>query len=369
MKTLSFRLVVCVMGAMALASCAVPRGAAIQSEILKTQDDADRELQVVSVTKENLETVSRWPATGGIAAYSWIEGSRGPDTGVISAGDVIDLTIWDSGDNSLLASPEQKVVQINDLPVSASGSVFVPYLDEVVVNGLTRDQAREMIQTQMDAILPSVQVLLSVKPGRRNSVDVVGGVVKVASYPLPDRNFSVMALLSQSGGVTPTLRNPQLKLVRRDQTYGISIERLFSDPRHDVTLQGGDTVLVEDDKRYFLSLGAAGTQDIQYFDKDTIAALDAVSMIGGLVDARADPRGVLILREYSAKAMRSDGSGPDRTRVVFTLDLTTADGLFSAKRFQIQPKDLVLMTESPINSLRAVLSLFGSSIAVANQFK
>jgi polysaccharide biosynthesis/export protein len=350
-----------------VAGCTLPRGAALQTEVLKQQDSEERDYQVVSVTKDNLESVSVWPVTGGFAQLGWIGKQRGPATSVIAAGDVIDLTIWDNDENSLLTPPAAKVVDIQGVPVSSSGSVFIPYLDEIVLNGLTHDEARKLIQTELGSILPSAQVQLAVTPGRRSSVDVVGGVASVGSYPLPDRNFSVLSLISLSGGVAPGLRNPQLKLVRGDGVYGIAVEKLYADPSLDATLQGGDKVIVEEDKRYFLSLGAAGTEDLQYFPKETVSALDAVSLIGGVNDTRANPKGVLILREYSTRSVRSDGTGPDHARVVFTLDLTTADGLFSARKFQVQPKDLVLVTESPLTSARTVLGLIGQVLGVASR--
>jgi len=368
MYLFAVRLTIVVTAMLSLSACDLPRGAAIESEVLKqSADDATRDYQVVSVSKNNLDVVARWPATGGFASYGWIGKQRGPGSAVITGGDRVSLTIWDNGENSLLTAASQKVVDIRDLPVSSTGSVFIPYLDEVVLNGMTHEQAREEIQTQLGAILPSAQVQLSVVPGRRSSVDIVGGVNKAGSYPLPDRNFSVLSLLSQAGGVTTGLRNPQLKLVRGDNVYAISIERLFSDPQQDSVLQGGDKVIVEDDKRYFLSLGAAGQEDLIYYTKESVSALDAVSLIGGVADDRANPRAILILREYSSKAVRQDGTGPDRERAIFTLDLTSADGLFSAKRFNVQPKDLVLVTESPINSVTQVLRLIGQTIGVTNR--
>ena len=99
-----------------------------------------------------------------------------------------------------------------------------------------------------------------------------------------------------------------------------------------------------------------------------MTALDALSIIGGVSDTRADPQGILILREYNQSAVRADVSaGPPQTRVVFTLDLTNADGLFSAAKFNLQSGDLVYATESPVTGAQTIFSIFGSALTIANR--
>jgi len=361
-----FRILLPLCGLLALTACDLPRGGAVEREILRDSTDEARELAVVPVTRANTDMVGRWPSNGNKKALGWLDRARGPASPMIASGDLIDLTIWDNDDNSLLTANEQKMTQINGVAVSPAGTIFVPYIAEVTVKGKTPDQARSEIQMQLDAILSSPQVQLAVTPGRQNSVDLVGGVAKAGSYPLPDRDFSVLSLISHGGGVTPGLTNPQVRLSRGNALYGISLERLFAEPQLDTTLRGGDKVIIEADKRYFIALGASGQQDLIPFPKDEVSALDAISLVGGVKDTRANPKGVLILREYPASAVRTDGTGPDRTRTVFTLDLTTADGLFSARNFHIQPEDLVLATESPLNSLRTIMGLIGQSVSLTN---
>jgi polysaccharide export outer membrane protein len=53
--------------------------------------------------------------------------------------------------------------------------------------------------------------------------------------------------------------------------------------------------------------------------------------------------------------------------VVFTIDLTSADGLFAARRFQINPEDVVLATESPVTSVNVVFNLIGAALGIANR--
>ena len=349
-----------------LTACSPPRGAALSSEVLREQDAEHPSYAVVPVSRENVARLSQWPTTGGGPAYGWPAGGRGQDSQVIRSGDKISLVIWDSQENSLLANATQKAVDMPDLTVSATGTIFVPYLDEVEVRGQTADQARRKIQAALTPIVPSAQVQLAVEAGQNNSVDLISGVAKPGNYPLPGRNFTILGLLAQSGGIDKSLRNPSVRLLREGRTYEIRAETLLSDPARNIVLRGGDQILATEDERYFTALGASGKQSMIYFEKEQITGLETLAMIGGLQGSRADPKGVLILRDYPQTALRQDGSGPEMPQVVFTFDLTTADGLFAARSFRVNPGDTVLVTEASLVSTRNVLGLVGSVLGIAN---
>jgi polysaccharide export outer membrane protein len=83
-------------------------------------------------------------------------------------------------------------------------------------------------------------------------------------------------------------------------------------------------------------------------------------------DTRANAQGILILRRYPLSKVTADRFGPDHPRTVFTLDLTSADGLFSADQFLIQPGDLIYVTESPMTAAQSIFSLMGSVLRLSN---
>lgn len=351
-----------VMAVLGLAACGtLPRGAAVEREILATAEDTDTDIAVYPVTRAFLPTVKEWPRTGQ-RRYPWVGHSHGSIAQVIRPGDKLDILVWDSGENSLLTGPEQRVATLPGIRVSEAGSIFVPYVGKVRVAGRTPDSARGLIQRQLEAIVPSAQVQLSMAEGRQNSIDLVGGVNSPGTIMMPDNDFSVLSAISSGGGVSAAMKNPQVKLVRGHDIYATSVARLYDNPKLDTRLHGGDKVIVEEDRRYFLSLGAAGREAQHPFNRDDVSALDALAIIGGVNDARADPQGILILREYPAKAVGTNG--PSKERVVFTLDLTTSDGLFSARNFQIHSGDLVLATESPLNNARTIIGIIGSAFGV-----
>ena len=150
------------------------------------------------------------------------------------------------------------------------------------------------------------------------------------------------------------------RLIRDGQTYLTSYDALLENPARDTVLHGGDKVALVEDKRFFRSLGASGREELIFFSQDRLTALDALSLMGGIHDTRAAPKSVLILREYPAGAVRFDDEGPNNQRAVFTIDLTTSDGLFSAGKFPIYPEDTVLATESPVLRAEAAIRIFGT---------
>jgi polysaccharide export outer membrane protein len=351
-----------------LTACALPQGAGQTRQILKGADSAEANFAVYPIARGAAATVAKWPGTGGGGSgiSGWISRSRGPAGNVIEAGDKVDITIWDSGDGSLLSQPGQKVVSLTGLTVSGDGTVFLPYVNRVYIAKMGPDEARETIQAKMEPIIPAAQVLIGHTPGRKSTVDVVGGVAGPGSFPLPDRDFTVMGVIALAGGVPASINNPQVRVSRDGKLYGISMDKLLKDPKLDTTLRGGDKIYVESEERYFLSLGAAGHQAQVPFPTDRVTALDAMALIGGLNAQRANPKGILVLRDYAASAVRSDGNGPAKERVVFTIDLTTADGLFSAGEFAINNRDVVLVTESPVTTTQTVFGLIGGFLGVAN---
>ena len=358
---------------LSLAACNTPRGAGFQSEVLAAHDaqtDANGnpvyDFSVFAVTRASLPLLQSWPENN-TRRYSWIDRQAQPQSSIIAPGDILKVAIWDAEENSLLANAGARMANLQDIQVDSDGRIFLPFVGKMKVSGMSPTTARDRVQANLEAVAPSAQVQLSVDPGRANTANLVSGVRSPGVYPLADRNVSLLTLLSTGGGVDSSLNNPQVRLFRGDRVYGIALTRLFDEPALDTTIQGGDRIVIEEDDRYFLSLGATSSEALHPFPKESVSALDAMSIVGGVSEARANPQGILILREYPLKSVNPAG-GPPQDRVVFTIDLTRADGLFSAAKFMIQPGDLVYATESPLGTAASILSVFGSAVVLGQRF-
>lgn len=353
----------------AVAACgSLPRGAALQREVTREAKVENSQFQVLPVTRHNAKLISHWPVTGWSGGFHWIKANRGPQSQVLRVGDQVNLRIWDNQANSLLTPVGTNVTVMEGLVVGPDGTIFVPYVGNVVINGLTAGGARSRIQSELAPIAPDAQVQLTTTPGVINSVSVVGGVASPGTYPLPTRDTSILSVLASAGGINETLRNPLVTVQRGNSTYSIPAKDLFENPNKNTRLRGDDKIIVQQDERAFTALGASGSEDLIYFPKEYVTALEAVSLMGGLNDNRADPKGILVLREYPAKHIVAEPlNGPRKPHVIFALDLTSADGLFAARNFLINPNDTVLATESPIVAVRTIMSLFGSALGTTSQ--
>lgn len=349
-----------------LGACAVPQDVGEERQIIAGADAADATFAIQPVTRDTLPMLAEWPHSHPTPNLGWITRQATSPDPLIAPGDRLDLAIWDNAETSLLSAPAQKVVNLAGLKVSSKGTIFLPYAGEVYIAEQTPDEARKTIQDKLLSIIPMAQVQLAFASGSQNSVELVSGVPSPGIYPLENRATTITTLLAVGGGIPAGVSNPQVNLSRGGKLYRVSAATLMSNPSLDTTLRGGDKVFVEPDDRYFLALGAAGRESIVGFPKDSLSALDAMALIGGVNSSTANPKGILILRDYPQSAVRSDGKGPSKDRMVFVLDLTTADGLFSAGEFGIQNHDLVLVTQSNLINTRTIITLIGSVFGLQN---
>lgn len=347
-------------------ACSPPQDVANVQQVVAGADDPQSAFAVQPVTGLTLPMVQGWPASA-TSSYPWVRSGSGSMDPVITPGDQISLAIWGNSENALLTD----AIQLPNLKVSSEGTVFLPYVDEVPVAGLSPAAARAEIQTRLATLIPAVQVQLDHVSGSRNSVEVLSGLPQNGSFPLPTGDTRVTAILAAAGGVPDAVNNPQVSLQRGGKLYRVGVKTLFENPGLDAVLQGGDRLYVTPDERYFLSLGAAGKEALINFPKDEISTLDAMSLVGGVDQGTADPRGVLVLRTYPASAVAANPDlGPPKRQMIFAFDLTSADGLFAAGAFPIQDRDLVLVTQSPLVNTRTILSFvsgfIGSARSAAN---
>lgn len=356
----------CVLTA-AIGGCALPRSGPGKQEIYAGSVMKDGDAFVVSVNDRVTRATSVTPVLG-FSSEFLNAGQVGSDT--IRAGDTLGLTIWENVDDGLLSDQGQSATSLQEVQVDGSGFIFVPYAGRIRASGNTPERLRQIITEKLDAQTPDPQVLVTRLAGDGATVSVVGGVGAQGVYPIERPTRTLSAMLAQAGGVTVPSEIAQISVVRGGKKSKVWFQDVYSDPRLDIALRGGDRILVEEDSRAFSVLGATGTQNRVRFETQTLSAIEAIAQVGGLNSNLADPTGVFVFRnepEAIARSVLGRNDIVGDQRFVYVLNLTEPNGMFEARDFAIRDDDTVYVTEAPFVQWQKTLSaVTGTLTPLAN---
>jgi polysaccharide export outer membrane protein len=293
------------------------------------------------------------PAVGGLPSR------RGTPDIRIGVGDVVSLAIFEAESGGLFTpkgnSSQGNFVRIPDQEVDRAGDIKVPFLGEVKVAGRNPSEVERDIESALAnrAIEPQAVVTVS----QRNSArfTVVGAVRGPGVFPFSQSGERILDAIGQAGGITDLPQNTLVTLQSGGRQTTVAMNALFERPANNVNLQPGDTVVVAADQRVFTVFGAAARNGQVLFDKPEITLAEGLAQVGGLIDAAADSRSVVIYRfmrrgEIAELGATLAGFPPDQQvfPVVLRLDLGSAGGYFLARAVYIEPGDLLYVSNAPL---------------------
>ena len=338
-----------------VASCALPRVGPNKRELYEGSVQRSGDAFVVSVNDRVTRATAVQPALGFTEEFQRA-GLIGADT--IRPGDTLGLTIWENVDDGLLAGELGNNTLLEEVQVDSSGFIFVPYAGRIRAAGNTPDAIRRLITSKLDEQTPDPQVEVRRLAGDGASVSLIGSVGVQGVYPIERPTRTLSTMLAAAGGVTVEPELAQITVVRGEHQSKVWFQDLYSNPRFDIALRDGDRILVEQDTRAFTALGATGSQARLNFASPTISAVEAIAQVGGLNANLADPTGIFVLRNEPAEVAnqvlgRGDLVGAQR--MVYVLDLTEPNGMFTARDFAIRDEDTLYVTEAPFAQWNKVI--------------
>ncbi|MCU0903719.1 MAG: polysaccharide export protein [Tabrizicola sp.] len=331
-----------------VASCGLPRSGPNKRELLAGAVDKKGDAYIVTVTPAVSQVTSVQPTFGFSAGF---RNAGVVASDLISPGDTISITVYENvKDDPLLGNTGQRVSGLTDIQVDGQGYIFIPYAGRIKAAGQTQEGLRDTISRKLEMQTPDPQVSVSRQQGDGSTVSISGGAGSNGVFPIEPSTRTLASMLARSGGVTVDPGIAIVRVTRGNHTGKIWLQDLYENPSLDIALRPGDQIVIEEDSRKFIALGATGTQSLVPFESETMSALEAIATVGGLSTMSADPTGVFVLRDESeeiARAVlgRSDLIGDQR--IVYVLDLTEPTGLFEARDFQIRDGDTLYVTEAP----------------------
>ncbi len=347
--------------------CGLPRSGPNKAEIYKGSVLKQGDAFIVTVNSR----VTR--ATAVMAAFGFSSGFQNAGvlpSDLISPGDVLAVTVFENvKDDPLLGNSGQRVSALTELQVDGQGYIFVPYAGKIKAAGQTVDGLRQIITKKLDTQTPDPQVQVVRAAGDGSTVTMSGAVGGQGVYPIERSTRTLSAMLAKAGGVSIEPDIAIVRVTRGSHTGKVWLRDLYANPALDIALRPGDIVTVEPDNRFFVALGATGGQSRVPFENQTLSALEAIALVGGLNSATADPTGVFVLRNEPAPIAnavlgRKDLQGAQR--MVYVLDLTQPTGLFEARDFLIRDGDTIYVTEAPYVQWQKSLSVITGTASTAS---
>jgi polysaccharide biosynthesis/export protein len=303
----------------------------------------------------------------------------------IGSGDVLSITIYESGTGELFAPPTAQQltygtsnVTLPAIVVDPNGAITVPFASTIKVAGLTPMEVQTLIRRHLGGKAIQPQVLVSVTKDATNVVTVTGTVKNPGRFQITPASETLMQIVAEAGGSTGLATDTVLQLTRGGRQVSVRLSDLLSFPQQDIHARPGDYINLVQDPRDFLVYGAVYKSGAYPLPVDKVTLTQAISQAGGMVDALADSRGVFIFRyEFSqvlhgipASQVVSSPTAQDAAKsamppVIYRVDMKTAAGIFYASAFQLRDKDLVFVPSAPTIDWEKYLDLFRLTAAPA----
>ena len=240
---------------------------------------------------------------------------------------------------------ELKVFEVDQLSqtvrVSEDGSITLPLLGRVVVEGLTQEGVVQKLTGLLQAkYVKNPQVTIFIKEYKNQQVAVIGAVEKAGSYELVGRK-NLLQIISMAGGFSDNASD-MIFILREGpdgQTRTIAIDlkdlTINANPALNVPIEPNDVINVPADReiRVFVMGRVTKPGAVTFKLSAGVTLLQAIADAGGLAEG-AKESGVTITRK--------DGAGNEQKIKVNLKDILKG----KKKDLKLQEGDVVYVPES-----------------------
>jgi polysaccharide biosynthesis/export protein len=370
--------IACCLIAAGLAGCSgVPTAGPTTSQVMKQVARDKRQFDMVEIDGQVVSALAAQPE---ISPLDQFRRNGKPPSPTIGVGDTISVSIWQANNGQMLSPLDQTggaggtlaggqaggSVVIPDQTVGADGGVSVPYAGRVPAAGRTPLEVQQVIQQRLADQLVQPQVIVTVTKAVSDSVTVSGEDVTGARIHLSVGGDRLMDVIAAAGGSKSPVYATSVRLSRDGQTATIPMTTLISNPRDNIYAWPGDVITLLQTPETFSVFGATLNNTQVPFGAEHLDLAQAIAKSGGLIDQRADPEGVFLLR-FEPRAVVNALGVPDlangsrrSTPVLYHLNLRQVDGYFLAERIAVQDNDLIYVANAQMSEVQKFFTLIGT---------
>ncbi|NTE67068.1 polysaccharide biosynthesis/export family protein [Agrobacterium tumefaciens] len=334
-------------------------------------------------TNEKIPVIELANAPAATVSAGSLQGTSGPgltalrNTGYnaqrLRRGDVIDITVLDTGEDGLFSPTQSKTLNLGRFTVDQGGSVNIPFVGKQRVVDSTPEglQSQVVAGLKGSAVNPQAVVTVVDKP---TSAVMLGGAVKnPGKITLTARQERVLDALNQAGGPTVAPGAATVTVVRGSHRASAPLDRVMREDRQNIRLSPDDQIMIDGDAASYTALGAFKSAGEFQFEAGKLTLAQAVGRAGGLLDDRADARNVYVFRNEIIQvpsATAPGAKGPVATAttmrpVIYHVNMRDASSIALMQLFQMQKGDVLYASNAPLVDSAKLLTVFQKSVPTA----
>lgn len=258
----------------------------------------------------------------------------------IQAGDVLSVVVWDHPELTAPFGSFNNAQEQGNV-VREDGTIYYPFIGAVQAGGRTALEIRNEMEVRLSKYIESPQVDVRVAGYRSQRVFIAGSVLQPGTLPITDVPLTIVDAINAAGGLADQADLFDVRLSRGDTTYIVPLyEILFEgNTSQNAVLKHGDVVHVapNEQRQIFLMGEVLQPQAISLTNRP-MSLTQALAAVGGIQEARADGRGVYVIRNSEYEDIVD----------VYQLDISRAWAFALGDQFVLEARDVVYVSAAPI---------------------
>ncbi len=283
-------------------------------------------------------------------------------------GDVITITVFDTGEDGLFSSTSSSRLDLGQFTIDDSGFVTLPFVGRQRAVESTPEALQTQIVNGLRGSAVSPQAVVTVVDRPSSTITVNGAVRAAGQFPLTAKRERVLDAIALAGGAEGEPGATTVTLARGSQRASAPLSRVLAEDRQNVYLQPDDQVFVEGDAPSFTAFGAFGSNGEFAFETDQLTLAQAIARAGGPQQDRADARNIYLFRAQSIEAATyfptagKDGltaaSVPASGPVIYRINLRDPANFLIAQRILMRDGDILYATNAPLANVAKLFTTF-----------
>ena len=313
------------------------------------------DVRIVVLSPENIDQFSALPARE--HRPSQLPAARSSWQYNIGVGDVLSITVWDHPELTLPAGPQRSQLESGST-VNENGDIFYPYLGQVRVAGRLVGDVQRELTNRLEEYIPDPQIEVKIAAFNAQKAVITGAIAAPQSLQITNIPLSLLEAVNAAGGLNENADSRQVTVRRNGENSTVNLQAFLDSglAANNPILRGGDVInvpIAEPRRAYVLGkITRPGIVDLGF---DGVSLTEALTLQGGLDEARADAKGIFVFRSREA--------GTD----VYQLNATTPLAFVLATRFILHSEDVVYIVTDPAAEWNDIIGRLAPTIGAVRQ--